>query len=140
MLSWILTNNFFYIPLHQSDSNKRQNAKGKSNNRYRGINMDEYIEIVEKFKDLEGKKKSLAEVSKEYGFKSEKTLKENNNNESRYEVFKASKKMGEYTLIIKIETKDSYRSFKDDKEPYFNSLELWNADSLVRSESYTYFK
>ncbi|HGE7613847.1 TPA: hypothetical protein ACGC1O_005159 [Bacillus cereus] len=103
--------------------------------------MEEYNVIVEKFKELESKQQSLAQISREYGFTVEETDKDDNNYGSRYEIFKASKQVGEHKLLIKVETRDSYRSFGgNDDEPYFNTIELWKGENLVNSSDYTYFK
>lgn len=103
--------------------------------------MDEYNEIVEKFKALEDNQESLAGISSEYGFTKEETDEDDGNIGDRYEIFKASKQVGDYTLLIKVETRDNYRSFGgDDDEPYFNTLELWKDGELIGSKGYTYFK
>ncbi|MBJ6722336.1 hypothetical protein I2750_19235 [Bacillus sp. PR5] len=105
--------------------------------------MEEYNVIVEKFKELESSKQSLDQISRQYGFTNEEVDKDDNNiiAGNRYELFKASKQVGEHKLIIKIETRDRYRSFGgNDDEPYINTLELWKDGDLIESKGYTYFK
>lgn len=102
--------------------------------------MDEYNEIVSKFNYLEINKISLATISGEYGFTSEKEGQKNNSVGERYKLLVASKQVGKYNMIVKIETRDIYRSFGDDDEPYINIIELWKNEGLVDSKSYTYFK
>lgn len=58
----------------------------------------------------------------------------------RYTCFTAEKHIGEYTITIEVETRDSYRSFGNDDEPYFNTLRLYKGTELIDSKSYTYFK
>lgn len=101
--------------------------------------MDEFNEIIRKLDYLEKNKISLATICSEYGFSKKKLVKDNNTTE-RYQVFKASKKAGHYKIIIIIETRDSYKSFANDKEPYFNIIELWKDGRIVDSKNYTYFK
>ncbi len=43
-------------------------------------------------------------------------------------------------MIISISTKDKYRSFGNDEEPYRNNLELWENEKLINSKQYVYFK
>jgi REP element-mobilizing transposase RayT len=103
--------------------------------------MEEYNEIVEKFKELESTQQSLAQISREYGFTVEEIDKDDNNVGGRYEIIKASKQVGEHKLLIKVETRDSYRSFGgNNDEPYFNTIELWKGEKLVNTSGYTYFK
>ena len=104
--------------------------------------MNEYDEIVSKFNQLENDEISLAEISRKHGFiVQEKSQEEENIPGDRYEVFKASKQVDQYTMIIAIETRDSYRSCAaDDQEPYFNTIELWENGNLIKNNSYTYFK
>lgn len=49
-------------------------------------------------------------------------------------------KKDKYKMIITISTKDKYRSFGNDEEPYRNNLELWENEKLINSKQYVYFK
>lgn len=39
-------------------------------------------------------------------------------------------------MVITISTKDKYRSFGNDEEPYRNNLELWENEKLIKSKQY----
>lgn len=82
--------------------------------------MDEYNKILAEFKYLESNKESLAQIARGYGFTDEDIEKDDSNTGNRYEVFKASKQVGEYKIIIKVETRDNYRSFGEDDEEIVN--------------------
>lgn len=105
--------------------------------------MEEYNAIVEQFKEFESAERSLAQISRDYGFTKE-DVDENDKNVitgNRYEVFRASKQVGKHKLLIKVETRERYSSFGgNDDEPYFNTIELWENGKLIKSDGYTYFK
>lgn len=65
---------------------------------------------------------------------------ENDTPHDYYEVFKAEKSDGDYKVDITITTKDKYKSFGNDEEPYKNTMKLYEGNNVIDSFEYTYFK
>ena len=57
-----------------------------------------------------------------------------------YECFHAEKTDGSQKIVITIRTRDKYRSFGNDVEPYRNTVILYDNGKKIASESYTYFE
>lgn len=54
--------------------------------------------------------------------------------------FLAVKDVDNYTITITIETKEKYRSFGNDDEPYKNTIALSKNGVQIYSKSYIYFE
>lgn len=103
--------------------------------------MNEYYKITSMFKKLESTHESLADVSRMYNFTPEVVGDDNGNVGDVYTVFKARKKIDKkIQIVIRVDTRDSYRTFIFDKEPYFNIIELWENDELIKKDSYVYYE
>lgn len=57
-----------------------------------------------------------------------------------YECFHAEKTDGDQTIVLNITTRDNYRSFGNDEEPYHNTVSSYKDGQLVDTKSYTYFE
>jgi len=55
-------------------------------------------------------------------------------------IFHAEKTDGSQKIVITIRTRDKYRSFGNDDEPYRNTVILYDNGKKIASESYTYFE
>ncbi|MHC1747468.1 MAG: hypothetical protein AB9856_03650 [Cellulosilyticaceae bacterium] len=105
--------------------------------------MDLFNQIVELMPSLNASCTSLSDIAHQQGFTIIPLPKDDDQCAlagNRYTCFTAEKHVGEYTLTIEVETRDIYRSFGNDDEPYFNTLCLYKGNELIDSKSYTYFK
>lgn len=98
-----------------------------------------YYKIKNEIRTFEESCTPISNVAHENGF----TIKEpkpNENPNETYECFHAEKTDGKYTIVISIYTRDKYRSFGNDEEPYHNNVALYEDDICIDSTQYTYFQ
>lgn len=110
-------------------------------NDLKGLNtmMSLYQEIVNEIEGFEESHTPISNIAHKKGF----IMKEKQNNDEPfgyYECFHAEKEDGKYKIIITIETRDNYRSFGKDDEPYHNTVALYENDTCIASKNYTYFE
>lgn len=101
--------------------------------------MEFYKKLLIEVDKLEAKEHPISKIAHDYEFE---TLDVNLDSAlgDWYTVFNAIKKYDDYLIELKIETKDKYRSFGDDEEPYRNEIALFKRSKKIESRVYTYFK
>lgn len=102
-----------------------------------------FDELVSKFEALEESQQTIAQVAKEIGFNN---VPLNNKKDSfagdgnYYEVYRAEYNVGNEKIIAVVKTKDKYRSFGKDDEPFTSTVELWSNCKIINEKSYTFWK
>lgn len=103
--------------------------------------MELYNEILKQVESLKSTDTSISQIAHTYEFE---ILNTNDYSScipgDRYTIFKAKKKHNLYTIELQIDTKDKYRSFGNDEEPYFNEIRLLKENKIIDHKEYTYFK
>ena len=101
--------------------------------------MEFYKELLREVDKLEVKEHPISKIAHDYEFE---ILDVNSDSDlgDWYTVFNAIKKYDDYLIELKIETKDKYRSFGNDEEPYRNEIILFQGSKEIQSKEYIYFK
>ena len=103
--------------------------------------MEMYDEILKQLEIFKSEEKSISEIGHSYNFEILPT--ENDENigvGDRYTIFKARKEVDEYVIELQVDTRDKYRSFGNDEEPYFNEIRILKNNKVLKSEEYIYFE
>ncbi|MBR0483310.1 MAG: hypothetical protein IJJ69_00845 [Oscillospiraceae bacterium] len=100
---------------------------------------DLYASIVKEFGELEKSHTPINKFAFEENFAVFNVSNDENLN-GEYEGFRAEKSDGNKKIVLGITTRDNYRPFGNDKEPYHNWIEFYENDKLIFRNSYTYFE
>ena len=101
--------------------------------------MSLYNDIINEIKGFEESHTPISNIAHQKAFII-KECKENDNPHDEYECFHAEKIDGSQKVVITIRTRDKYRSFGNDDEPYHNTVTLYENEKKIASKSYTYFE
>lgn len=101
--------------------------------------MDIFNEIVSNFEELEKNKISLCGLAKQYDFKEIKK-EDNSVTGEYYYLYYGEKQIDGYLLVIEVETKDKYRGYGNDEEPYRNVIKILKNNKVKEQKQYIYFK
>lgn len=100
--------------------------------------MNMIYQILKEYITLEKNEQSLRELARKYNF-TEENIKNDDNN-YYYHLYYGKKNIENFLITIEIETRDIYRPFRDDDEPYRNTLKIFKNDKLIDSKTYIYFQ
>lgn len=100
--------------------------------------MDIFDEIVSRFKKLEDEKITLSNLARKYNFE-EIEKKDDSVPGEYYYLYYGEKKIDDFLLVIEVETKDKYKSFGDDDEPYRNTIKILKNNKVINEEYYIFF-
>lgn len=101
--------------------------------------MQLYQTILSEITNYEETQTPISNIGCKYGFTIiDAPLEDDNGN--FYTVYKSEKFVDDYHIILEIETKDKYRSFSNDDEPYRNTISIFKDSNLISTKSYTYWK
>lgn len=101
--------------------------------------MSLYNDIINEIQGFEESQTPISDIAHKKDFTIMK-CEENDNPNDEYECFHAEKTDGSQTVVLTIRTRDIYRSFGNDEEPYHNTVTLYDNGKEISSQSYTYFK
>lgn len=101
--------------------------------------MEYFKELLKEVDKLEEKEYPISKIAHNHDFEILNVDLDGNSGDW-YMCFKARKKYDNYLIELTTETKDKYRSFGDDEEPYRNEITLFEGSKKIKSRVYTYFK
>ena len=101
--------------------------------------MDLYNTILSEITSFESSHTPLSDIAHKYEFQIIDVPVDKSTN-TMWTCFFAVKNVDDYTITITIETKEIYRSFGNDDEPYRNTIALSKNGVQISSESYIYYE
>ena len=104
-----------------------------------GYFMSLYDSIIAQLDELEKSKTPISNVAHKECFTQIQTP-DTESTDGTYECFRAEKADGDQKVILSITTRDNYRSFGNDEEPYHNTVSVYKDGQLIGSKSYTYYE
>ncbi|WP_160692574.1 hypothetical protein [Clostridium sp. C2-6-12] len=103
--------------------------------------MDLYSTIVNEISNFAETHTPISDIAHKYNFEMVPIPKDPNFVDGNtWTCFHAIKQDGEYSLSITIETREKYRSYGNDEEPYTNTITITKDNTVIDTKSYIYFE